>query len=140
MSDKDISDLSTHQKDKKKRWLIVEYFLVISLVCYTIFRSWILWILPKKYKDISEDIVLITGGGKGLGRMLAVEFAKHNPRHVSIYMVSSSCCCYSSSPSCSYFCCCSSYSSCCFSSSSFSFCFSSTTSSCLSSSNSNSSP
>lgn len=38
-----------------------------------------------KPKDISNDIVLITGGGRGIGRLLALEFAKFRPEHIVIW-------------------------------------------------------
>ena len=73
-------------RDKKEGGFIAfvaESILVTFLIFYSISRSVLNFFLPcKKYKDISNEIVLITGGGKGLGRVLAVEFAKFNPKHV----------------------------------------------------------
>jgi len=37
---------------------------------------------PRKYKNITGDAILITGGGKGIGRVVAVEFAKRKPKQV----------------------------------------------------------
>ena len=42
------------------------------------------WFAPRKKKDISNDIILITGGGKGIGRKLAIAFAEYRPKHVRI--------------------------------------------------------
>jgi len=41
--------------------------------------------ISPSFKDISEDIILITGGGRGIGRLLAVEFAKHRPKQIVLW-------------------------------------------------------
>lgn len=53
-------------------WLAVTvlYHSLVSLVCFCVPNV----LRPKK--DVSNDIVLITGGGNGCGRLFALEFTK----------------------------------------------------------------
>ncbi|GFT73256.1 hypothetical protein NPIL_603871 [Nephila pilipes] len=55
-----------------------------GLLLYYWIEALVLLFIPRsfRYKDISGQTVLITGGGSGIGRLLAVRFAKHGARIV----------------------------------------------------------
>ena len=61
---------------------IVIFFLLlwtIAKICFYNFVGFIDNIIPgswKPQKDVSKDIVLVTGGGMGIGRLMSLTFAK----------------------------------------------------------------
>lgn len=57
-------------------------FLFPVQMFYYIIRASLFSLLPSRRKDLSKEVVLITGGGRGIGRHLAKEFAKQGARKV----------------------------------------------------------
>lgn len=57
-------------------------FLFPVQMFYYIVRASLLSLLPSRRKDLTKEVVLITGGGRGIGRHLAKEFAKQGARKV----------------------------------------------------------
>ena len=56
---------------------LIEAVFNILLLFYFIIESFVIRLIPIKYraKDISGQIVLVTGAGGGIGRLLALGFA-----------------------------------------------------------------
>jgi all-trans-retinol dehydrogenase (NAD+) len=56
----------------------LQIFVNILLLLYYWLEGIVLFFIPKRlrFKDVSEDIVFISGGGSGLGRLLAIRFGK----------------------------------------------------------------
>lgn len=50
----------------------------LSIALWYMIKAIVLWFVPKclRFKDISNEIVLITGGASGLGRLFAIKIAK----------------------------------------------------------------
>ncbi|XP_049590040.1 short-chain dehydrogenase/reductase 3b [Syngnathus scovelli] len=54
-------------------------------VLFYVVRSAVRWLVPSRRKQLSDDVVLITGGGRGIGRHLAKEFANQGARKVILW-------------------------------------------------------
>lgn len=63
---------------------LANFFHGMLLAFWYIIKEFVLFFIPKRlrFKDVSNDTVLITGGASGLGRLMALRFAKLGARVV----------------------------------------------------------
>lgn len=57
---------------------LLETLKVLLLSIWYNVESFIFFFVPKKKKNISGEVVLITGAGSGIGRLMAKEFSSHD--------------------------------------------------------------
>lgn len=63
---------------------LANFFKYSLIGLWYLLKAIVLFFVPKcwRFKDISNEIVLVTGGASGLGRLLAIKFAKHGAKVV----------------------------------------------------------
>lgn len=64
------------------RTLCSVLLLPLRILCCAV-KAFVRFFIPGKRRDLSGDVVLITGGGRGIGRNLAREFAKCGAKKVN---------------------------------------------------------
>lgn len=57
-----------------------EAIVMIGLIIYYYLEAIANLVIPKPKKDITDQLIVITGGGQGLGKELAIRFAKLNTK------------------------------------------------------------
>lgn len=62
--------------------IILEFFVVTFKVLWAFVVAAAKWLMRPKEKSVAGQVCLITGAGSGLGRLFALEFARHRARLV----------------------------------------------------------
>ncbi|KAG6441854.1 epidermal retinol dehydrogenase 2 isoform X2 [Manduca sexta] len=64
--------------------IILEVIWTIVLLHYELTKAFVKWTVPQEPKDVSEDVILITGAGHGMGREVALRFGRLGARVVCV--------------------------------------------------------
>jgi all-trans-retinol dehydrogenase (NAD+) len=63
---------------------LAEFWQNVFLVFYYWFTSFLRFFIPKPYKNVANEVVLITGAGSGLGREMALRFGENRAKVVLV--------------------------------------------------------
>lgn len=77
-----LEDNFAWEKRMMWKWLGALLLFPVQMV-YLVVKAAVCLVLPPKLRDLSRENVLVTGGGRGIGRHLAREFARRGVRKVS---------------------------------------------------------